>query len=107
VELGDLCSRSVTPQVSQWLCIGVPIEAPSSVALAKDPPRCSRFCSCRMPPASTGIHRFQQGGRISLERKHLKIGDFGQRPETALGSVDPPYLFLFIFNHLQNNPVEP
>jgi len=51
---------------------------------------CSRFCSCRFPPASTGIHRFQQGGRISLKRKHLKIEDFDRRPETALGSVDPP-----------------
>jgi hypothetical protein len=70
-------------------------------------PDCSQFCSCRFPPASTGIHRFQRGSRISLKRKHLKTGDFGRRPETALGSVDPPCLFLFVFNHLQNNPVEP
>jgi integrase len=70
-------------------------------------PHCSRFCSCEKPPASTGIYRPQPGSRISLKRKHLKTGTLCARPETALGAVDPPCLFLFIFNNLQNHLVGP
>jgi hypothetical protein len=67
---------------------------------------CSQFCSCRFPPGPTGIHRFQQGSRISLKRKQLKIGSFGRRPETALGaggrafkSPRHDHLFTMIYSH--------
>jgi hypothetical protein len=52
---------------------------------------CSQICSCEFPPATTGIHQFQRVGRIPLNRKQLKTGDFGRRPETALGAGGPAF----------------
>ena len=38
------------------------------------------------PQSSTDFNSFQQARRISLKQNALKIGHFGDRPETVLGT---------------------
>ena len=67
---------------------------------------CSRFCSCPVPPGSTGFNKLQQAARISLKRKYLKTWHVRRRLETALGSVDLrliPHVLLYLFSILYKN----